>query len=190
MKLVFLANHSMLQRRAKGLNCTFYRWNYGPLSNDVYGAWARLIQAGLMQEEERISVTPRGSDLAGAFIDEVLADEGNRMFLQFLQSTAQDWARKSSRSILNAVYAMEVVPVGGRTPVKVRDLPLSAHITKIIESPEARSVLSVPEGWLETLGLMLHPPAMESIIRAADDARAGRVVLGNDIWAEFESSAV
>jgi len=98
------------------------------------------------------------------------------MFLQFLQSTAQDWARKSSRSILNAVYAMEVVPVGGRTPVKVRDLPLSAHITKIIESPEARSVLSVPEGWLETLGLMLHPPAMESIFRAADDTRAGRVV--------------
>jgi hypothetical protein len=190
MKLVFLANHSMLQRRAKGLNCTFYRWNYGPLSNDVYVAWTRLIQAGLLQEEERISVTPRGSDLASAFIDEVLADEGNRMFLQFLQSTAQDWARKSSRSILNAVYAMEVAPVGGRTPVKVRDLPLSARVTKILEQSEARSALNVPDGWLETLGLMLNPPAMESIIRAADDARAGRVVLGDDIWAEFESSTV
>src|SRR3972149_9168332 len=84
MKLVFLANHSMLQRRAKGLNCTFYRWNYGPLSNEVYGAWTRLIQAGLLQEEERISVTPRGSDLAGAFIREVVADEGSRVFWRSL----------------------------------------------------------------------------------------------------------
>src|SRR3972149_10600872 len=65
MKLVFLANHSMLQRRVKGLNCTFYRWNYGPLSNEVYGAWARLIHAGLMHETGLFSSTTMGLEVAG-----------------------------------------------------------------------------------------------------------------------------
>ena len=95
MKLVFLANYAMFSERMKGLNCTFYRWDYGPMSNDVYAAWQRLQRAGLLDEEECIRVTERGAELASAFIRDVLQSEENRPFLRCLEETARQWARKS-----------------------------------------------------------------------------------------------
>jgi hypothetical protein len=190
MKLVFLANHAMFSERMKGLNCTFYRWDYGPMSNDVYAAWDHLKRAGLLDEEECIRVTARGAELASGFIREVLESEENRPFLRFLEDTARYWGKKSRSAILTSVYNMEITPLGEFIASRIEDMPRTAHLTEALDAGDAKAVINIEQGWLETLGLMLNPPAMESIVRAADDARAGRVVLGDDIWSEFESSTV
>lgn len=189
MKLAFLANHAMFAHRAKGLNCTFYRWTWGPMSNDVYDAWSRLIGAGLLAEEERIAVTSLGARLAEEFVDDVLRAEENRFFFDQINGAAAEWGPKASQTILTFVYDMQVQPVGQRRAHKVRDLPLSCHLTEALDEKDASLVIDVPDSWLETLALTMSKPARESLHRAEDDAREGRIVLGNDVWSPFEPSA-
>ena len=57
MKLAFLAAHDLHEQRFRALGLTFYRWKWGPLSNEVYEAWEMLTDAGLMEEEERFLIT-------------------------------------------------------------------------------------------------------------------------------------
>lgn len=190
MKLVFLANYAMFSERMKGFNCTFYRWEYGPMSNDVYAAWDQLKRAGLLDEEECISVTARGADLASSFIQDVLESEENRPFLRFLEDTARQWARKSRSTILTSIYNMEVTPLGEFRASRIRDMPLTAHLTEALDSGDANAVLHIEPGWMETLALAFNPESARSVERGTDDARAGRVVHGDAAWDAFESPAV
>lgn len=187
MKLVFLANSRMFNEGAKGLNCTFYRWQWGPMSNEVYMAWKRLAGAGLLTEEEEFQVTRKGRDLALAFLNDVLDQEENRYFLAIVEQTAKTWGSKTRADILQAVYQMEVTPVGLPVPVRVVDAPLTLHFTEVLDPSEARIAINVPDAWLETLALLINPNATNSILRAEEQAREGRVTT-DDIWSHFESA--
>jgi uncharacterized phage-associated protein len=190
MKLVFLANHDMFRQQAKGLNCTFFRWDWGPMSNEVYRAWEQLIYAGFLEEEEDLVVTPRGKEFAEAFLAEVLSLEENRFFLMAIRHIADEWGDKSRSEMLSAVYKVEISPVGSPLRMTVADAPRTIHFTEALDEHETKIALRVPEGWLETLALQLNPKATESVRRAQEDVREGRVIEGDEIWFRLESSSL
>lgn len=185
MKLSYLAANRLFEERAKGLNCTFYRWTFGPLSNHVYRTWEMLCRAGLLEEDEEFTVTPEGIDLARAFVDDVLASEPNVHFLRMIEAVADEWGNKLRGEILDSVYEMDVVPIDSAGPMKVRDVPLTGHLIEALDPHEAKSVLDVPESWLETLALQLDAESMASIERGEVAAQASRLIDGDELWAEF-----
>ena len=52
MKLAFLAAHGLEKEGVRALNLSYYRWTWGPMSNEVYLAWEMLERAGLLEIQD------------------------------------------------------------------------------------------------------------------------------------------
>jgi hypothetical protein len=176
MKLAFLASHALAAQRIRALTLEFYRWTWGPMSNQVYDAWTSLEQSGLMDSEEHFVLTRRGADLAESFYAEVLMDERNVAVRQHVDAVANDWrGRPQTGPLLDHVYAMSIIPIAQKEPRTIRDIPRGVELLVPVPLDDARTTLSVPRGWLETLALVFVPGAARVIQMAVDDYRAGRV---------------
>lgn len=175
MKIAYLAARELAAQRLSGLSLTFYRWTWGPLSNDVYYVWSLLCDAGLMEEEELFSVTASGSRLADAFWTEVLRSEANRPFMDVLESVARRYGPLGTDSVLQEVYELPEVQRAKKGDTLLA--PPQLH-------PDAIQ-LSVDEGWLETIAILLDPKAHLDLLRAEHRARSGRKLSRGEVWGEL-----
>lgn len=176
MKLAFLVAHRLQQERARALTLSFYRWTWGPMSNEVYDAWETLERAGLMESEEHFVYSRAGEALANAFYEEVIRDERNVAVHKVIEHLAREWQDiPNTAPLLEAVYAMKLTPIGRDQPLAVGDIRKGEELIEPVDPREARSTLYVDRGWLETLALVLTPGAAAPIHAAVADFRAGRV---------------
>ena len=172
MKLAFLAALELARARTRGLHLSFYRWTWGPDSNEVYEAWDDLARANLLAPEERFVVTKEGLGLAEAFYDDVLRDERNVVVRQAFDSVTQEWSGEPrAERIMEHVSGLEVN--GLARPI--RDVPSGKRLLEPIPASEASDALAVDAGWLETIALMMNPEALAGLNAAIADYRAGRV---------------
>jgi len=176
MKLAFLAAHGLEKEGVRALNLSYYRWTWGPMSNEVYLAWEMLERAGLLENEEHFAFSRAGESLARDFYEDVLRDERNAVVHGVFGRVAGDWLEKpGTGQLLDAVYAMELTPIGSDQPRAVREIRKGEELLAPVAPNAARSVLYVDRGWLETLALTLVPGAAAPIHAAVADFRAGRV---------------
>ena len=179
MKLAFLAALGLARGEVRALNLQFYRWTWGPLSNQVYEVWDDLEGAGLMCPEERFVFTGDGLALAEAFYEEVVCDERNIVVRETLDRVAGEWRGEPRTSdILDHVYAIEMAPLAGDVPAPVRAIPQGTELLEPVPPDRARGWLTIEPGWRETLALAMNPEARATLEAAIDDFRAGRIVAG------------
>lgn len=176
MKLAFLAQHRFVAARLRALNLSFYRWTWGPLSNEVYDAWNALTRAGLMEEDERFVLTPRGRSLAEAFFEEVVRAERNVMTRETIDAVAGRWRDAETPKLLDAVYGMSIVLPGENRARPVRSIEAGVELLRPLSPDEARVEFDIDSGWMETLAVMFNPASMRVIAEAEGDFRAGRVI--------------
>ena len=176
MKLAFLATYRMFRQQQKGFNFSFFRYTYGPYSKDVSETWDCLQAASFLKEEEEFSLTRQGVDLARAFWDEVLAMEQNAVFADIMKGVASTYGPHSRAEVMTRVYTMKVVPFGEATAIPVRDIPMMTDLTVTLEPEEAMGEITVGSDWMETLRIALVPGNVQSLRRACDDLKHGRVV--------------
>jgi len=152
MKLAFLATYDMFRRRAKGFSYSFYRYQYGPFTSEVYETWQDLSSAGLMelspQPQGQIGLTAAGRDFAEAFAAEVLTRGENSQFDQILSGVADSYGADSTTELLRKVYGMQVRPLGWEDFTTIGATPEGLYLTKRIEVAEARAILQVDDSWL------------------------------------------
>jgi hypothetical protein len=176
MKLAFLAANGLATDGIRGLNLSFYRWTWGPMSNEVYDAWEALERVGLLESEEHFVFSRAGESLARDFYDDVLRDERNAPIRAVVDRIAGEWIEKPSTGpLLDAVYAMELTPIASDQRLPVREIRKGEELLVPVDPEVARSTLYVDRGWLETLALVLIPGAAVPIHAAVADFRAGRV---------------
>lgn len=179
MKLAFLAALGLSRDEVRALNLSFYRWTWGPLSNQVYAAWDDLEGAGLMCPEERFVVTRRGLELAEAFYAEVVCDERNVIVRETLDRVADEWRGEPRTSdILRHVYATGIAPLEGDAPVPVRAISRGTELLEPVSAHRAKGGLTIEAGWRETLALALNAAARSTLDAAIADFRDGRIVAG------------
>ena len=176
MKLAFLAAHECASRDMAALHLSFFRWTWGPMSNEVYATWEDLLEAGLMESEEHFVLTRAGESLAEAFSAEVLRDERNISVRDVLEPIARKWAaHPTTAPLLDYVYRLEVTAIGEDASRPIRDIPKGQELVKPVGPTKARSRLYVDGGWLETLALTLTPLAAAPLRGAIGDFRSGRI---------------
>lgn len=179
MKLAFLAALGLSRDEVRALNLNFYRWTWGPLSNQVYEAWDDLEGAGLMRPEERFVVTRRGLELAEAFYAEVVCDERNVIVRETLDRVADEWRGEPRTSdILRHVYATEIAPLEGDVLVPVSAISRGTELLEPVSADRAKGGLTIEPGWRETLALTLNAAARSTLDAAIADFRDGRIVVG------------
>lgn len=181
MKLAFLAALDLSASRLQGLSLSFYRWTWGPLSNEVYDAWDDLVESDLLHSDEHFVFTRRGLEFADAFYKEVVCDERNVQIRESIDRVADAWrGRPQTARLMEHVYGLEIVPLGGAQlqPIPVRSIERGTELLEPVPAPEATAGLTVEPGWLETLALALNLDARATVDAAIADYRAGRVVVG------------
>ena len=181
MKLAFLASLDLAKGRVHGLNLSFYRWTWGPLSNEVYDAWDDLAEGQFVQPDEHFVLTRRGLELAQAFYEEVVCDERNVHVRESIDRVATAWnGRPETRKLMEHVYDLEIVPCDdeGSLPTPIRAIGKGAQLLEPVPGSEATGWLTVEPGWLETLALTLKAEARAPLEAANADFRTGRAVVG------------
>ena len=174
MKLAFLAAHDLHEQRFRALGLTFYRWMWGPLSNEVYEVWEMLTAAGLLDEEERFLITPEGAELADDFAREVLGDEPNDHVRRTVDRIAEAWAgRMATKPLLDHVYGLKVKPVGRSRKITTRSAYRGQSLVAPPEGDLAGSLV-VGNDWIETLGLCFSPTHEATLRQAERDFRDRR----------------
>jgi hypothetical protein len=184
MKLPFLAEYPMFERRMKAFSFTFFKYEYGPMSKNVYEAWGDLQAVGCLQftDNLRLKLTETGHSIAHAFIEEVLSQGKNRAFLDMLQATADEYGRLATPAILSRVYRMEVYIPELNQRLKIQDAPMGVNFTFALDDDEVEQKMSVDSGWLETLAIELNPRNKHSVTDALADYRLGRVLSHDQVW--------
>ena len=183
MKLPFLVEYPMFERRIKAFNLTYFRFEWGPISKGVYEAWRDLEAAGfLVLDQNLLVLTQAGHNLAHDFIKDVLQTTGNQFFLTEIENTSKKVARLSTPWVKELVYRMDVQPIEGGSKVKVRDAPIGTNFTRALDDEEVTQALKVSQGWLETLAVELSPKNKQSINRAIDDFHEGRILSHEQVW--------
>jgi hypothetical protein len=181
MKLLFLAEYRMFTERAKGLNFTFYRYKLGPFSKEVEELWDALKVSGYLQEDEEFALTDEGRRLAHAFRADVLENATNTYFNEAISSIAQQYGRQDRNEIMARVYDMQVFDIEGRR-LRMRDASLGTVFTEALEPSEAKMIVSIDPGWLDTLAIALDPARRESLSRAMAQVRARKTLTHEHVW--------
>lgn len=184
MKLPFLVEYPMFEKRSKVFNLTFFQYEYGPFSKHIYEVWGDLEGVGCLAfiDKNWIELKDEGHQIAHAFINEVLNKTENQIFLEQLQDVARKYGRLAPPAIMNVVYNMEVYVLDLGRMLKVRDAPMGVNLIYTLDDNEAKSKLKVDQGWLETLAIALNPANKRSVVRAIEDFHQGRVLTREEVW--------
>jgi len=169
MKMVYLSQEKMVKDRLRGFNYTFYKWKYGPMSNEVLEDFKGLVAAGL------ITPTP-DSAMPTNEAREILKTcrelfDRNRKILTAIDKTVNEYAPYNGKQIKLVVYGRPIL--GEKRRVELGEAG-EVLLTGISEQ-EAISNFLIDEEWLETLDILLDKEARESLQRGVEDARRGRV---------------
>lgn len=185
MKLPFVIEYPMFERRIKAFNLTYFRFEWGPISKGVYEAWRDLEAVGCLAFDQNLLVlTQAGHHLAHDFTRDVLQIEDNLFFFSELENVAQKFARLSTTWVKELVYRMDVQPIEGGSRLKVRDAPIGTNFTKALDDKEATQVLKVSQGWLETLAVELNAENKRGITKAIEDFHKGRILSHEKVWGD------
>lgn len=174
MKLAFLAAYPMFRDRLKGLNLGFYRYKWGPYTEQIDDNLADLKTGGLLGEDELYFVTDRGHSFVDEFTRDVLGLEENRPILSALEQAAESAGALSTDRILDLVYDMRCYTI--ESPARkqqVRAVEWYRRFTRILDDDEADAALYVPPGWEMTLELTLDPAALRNLQRGVEEINAG-----------------
>ncbi len=174
-KLAFLAANDLYWNRIKAVNLSFFRYQFGPFSRDLYANWDELTAAGHLVEEEQFRVTEQGQNLARQFGEQVLGAEPNAEIRHRLDCLLDTYAPLSTEALLDRVYKMRCRALDLPGLHTVRDLPMYTDLTGVLDASEAGLVLAVSPGWEVSLELAFHPDALANLQTGIEDARQGRV---------------
>jgi len=169
-KLVYCSQYGMMKTRIKGFNYYFYRWHFGPYSEQVYEDLAAFSECGFVAhkvESGEIAVTPKGLRILHQF-DDVIND--NAAICAIIRETAEDYKEYSADKIKEAIYETLVF---GSKKTYVRDVDMGDPLLHKLPKEEAKTVFKIESGKVETLWILFAPKFYEQILRA----RADRVVL-------------
>ena len=174
-KLVFLSEHRMNERGIKGFSYSFYRDHFGPAAPDIYSDFTQLIDAGLIRDCP-FRITSAGRELLEG-LHGTFHRSGNREASEIIESVAGSTPIRT-QDIKRLVYDMSIELPDG-TIRRISDIPFQPRrkilIMKKLAPRECREVFTLTDDEVETLEIAMDPDLRESLRRAEEDARSGRI---------------
>jgi|GEM_PF-6578707 len=167
-KLMFSAQNEMTRNSIYAISGEFYRWDHGPMSNEVYRTNNILVENGLV-EDRALALTNQGETFLDDFI--YIIDNNKKVF-GIIDKCVEEFSYLSLREIKEKIYSMMVVPLGCVAPKPIRDLP---HGTTILRNKGFESLVDIDADDIETLEIYLNEEMHQSILAGMDDAKSGRI---------------
>lgn len=171
-KIIFLSADFYRENKLRVLSQSFYRWDYGPMSEEVYADFNSLSDQGFIQGDvtKDVHITNNGLKLLDAS-SELLEKE--KRFIEPLEEVAKNVTRLDE--LLKKVYAKKVYIEEMDKTLPIDKVPEGMHILTPMWRDEANESLILDKAWIETLELMLVPEVDAAIRKSIEDARKGRI---------------
>lgn len=171
-KILFLAADFYRENKLRVLSQSFYRWDYGPMSDEVYADFDLLSDQGFIQGDvtKDVHITNNGLKLLNAS-SELLEKE--KRFIEPLKKVAKNVKRLDE--LLRKVYSKEVYVEEMDKTLPIEKVPEGMHILTPAWRDEAKETMALDKSWIETLELMLVPEVDTAIRKSIEDAKKGRV---------------
>jgi uncharacterized protein YwgA len=171
-KIMFVAGYRYRASRERVLGQSFYRWDYGPMSDEVYEDFTTMGNLGLISgaKDEEITLTPEAESVLtrlSPLFEENLGE------LSELDEVADQV--KNLDSLMKYVYSMKVRVEELDRTMPMDEIPKGYELLSPLFDDEAEKKFKFDDAWLETFELMLDRKADREIKQAIDDARNGRV---------------
>jgi hypothetical protein len=168
MKMVFQAQTKMVRGKVKAFDYSFYRWDFGPMSNGVMTDLECMLRNDLLEKHgTHIFISNKGHELLGQF-SELL--QRNQQILEYVSKTINEFAPYSGRTIKEVTYGLPLL----FKKKLIRHAKLSDRILGPVKQGVARSWFLLDDDSEETLSLLMDKKACEALDRGVADARAGK----------------
>jgi len=169
LKLLYLSESRMFANKKKGFNYSFYRWDYGPMSNEALQDLDWLSENGLLKKSRyAVNTTSRGRQLlknSSALLDR------NEEFLDYVQKVVREFGPYTGKKIKTVVYG---IPKTGERKL-IRKTEHGEELLRKLLVEEAKKRFVIDDEWVETLSILLDEEAYNSLERGIKDAKEGRV---------------
>ena len=170
LKLVYLSESRMVENKIKGFNYGFYRWDYGPMSNELLQDFDCLKENGLLEKTENfIGITSRGWEVLRS--SSTLLNR-NEELLEFVRKVIREFGHYRGKSIKTIVYG---IPKTGEREL-VGKTGHGEELLRKISLDKARKSFLIDDEWIETLSILLDKEVCDSLERGMQDAKEGKVV--------------
>jgi hypothetical protein len=149
MKVPFRAQHAMNEERKKGFNYTYFKWDYGPLSTEIYDDRDVLVRAGYVTEvgtNGRIYLTEEGTKLLGSLRE---LFEENDEIVRKIDEEAKKCSNLTFGRLKELTYEIKV-PYGNRA-IAVKDVPRGMQVLGKVRKEEAKKVFELDDDWLDSV---------------------------------------
>ncbi|WP_152415908.1 type II toxin-antitoxin system antitoxin SocA domain-containing protein [Halovivax asiaticus] len=166
-KLVFLSENSLVQEGIDGLKYSFFRWEHGPMSKEVYEDHEYLCENRFVSEESG-EILSQGKEVLDQATP-VLSD--NSDIVREINLTIEKYGDIPGYKLKNIVYDMNVELMASGTEQKVEDIPKGTDIIWSLSNDEYNQRFELSDEWAETLDILLHERSRKSVNTAVEEAR-------------------
>ena len=171
LKLLYEAEREMVSERVRGLTYEFYKWQYGPLSDEALSDFEWLLSNGLVyynQEPWEIGFSARG--------EEVLKEcapllRENKEVLGFIDKVVNRFLLYTGAQIREEVYD-QYIPGDTR---RVREAEMGETLLRPIEPDQASRIIRIDEEWEETLAILMSMRSKKALEESGEDVKRGRI---------------
>lgn len=169
LKLLYLSESRMIRDKKKGFNFGFYRWDYGPMSNDALQDLDQLSENGLLEKSQyAFSTTSRGRQLLKSCST---LFSRNEEFLEYIRKVIREFGPYTGKNIKTVVYG---IPKTGERKL-IRKTKHGEELLRKLLTKEAKKRFVIDDEWVETLSILLDKEAYESLQRGIQDVNEGRI---------------
>jgi uncharacterized protein YwgA len=146
-KIPFASELAMNKSSTKGLNYTFFRYLYGPMSKEVYEDGGALHVGGLITTlKGPIELTEEGLRL----VDSVsLIYEENRDITSYIDVVSKEYAPLDFGPLKKKIYDLTLT--WGGDVWTVREFPAYTDMLKSLSEAEAKISFRLDDDWIDSL---------------------------------------
>ncbi len=158
-KYAFLSENSMNKNKIKGLNYNFFRYDYGPISKQLYKDIELFRRLGIVYKD-RIKLTEKGER-----VFEILKNtyQKNKQVIQIIDEQIQKLANMDTEQVKQYVYNLE--KTFGFIKMKIKEIPMFFDILSKLPKDKAKIRFEIDEETIETLNILLDDETSNNILQ-------------------------
>ena len=165
-KFVYLIENKLYNDDKRALNYPFFRWNFGPMSKEVYTDREIMAKNSLITKDN-INITRRGKEIlsqCSEFFD------NNKAIIEIVDEIVEKYSSYDTGELKNKVYNIEDISLN----LKILDIPMAQDL--LIDLFEKEEIVNIDDEWEETLDILLDEEAYTSVIGSFSDAQINKSI--------------
>lgn len=166
-KLTFITQNDFFNNDIAVISGEFFKWHYGPMSDEVYSTNNFLVENGLVNDR-LLKVTDRGEKILDDFSYLI---ESNETIFEIVDECVEKFSSMNLPKLKEIIYSMVVIPENSDTPVEIRDIPRGTTIFR----NKGFASLNIDDEDIESLEICLDEEMYQSVMLGVEDARSGRI---------------